>query len=87
MQTIWVVLIGTVPTTGKNVQQIKVAVLKTVKTYSKLLNTFANSARAEAALINQVQVCSIPACSLLLVATGIAEVHILAREFSSSFER
>ncbi|KAK9817341.1 hypothetical protein WJX74_003121 [Apatococcus lobatus] len=74
VKTIWVVLVGTVPTTGKNVQQIKVAMLKTVKTYSKLLNTFANSARAEASLINQVQISCYEDSKMLKVFADIVRI-------------
>ena len=60
MQVIWTVLLDAVPTGGKNGQQIVSAVLKQVKTYSKLLNAFCNTGRAEASLLVHVQVWCCP---------------------------
>lgn len=53
-------LLDAVPTVGKNGQQIASAISKQVKVYSKLLNAFCNTTRAETALIVHVQVGCIP---------------------------
>ncbi len=62
MQVIWTVLIEDIPTVGKNTQQIRGAIVKQVKQYSKLLNQFCGSARVEAVLINHIQVS--PVCPI-----------------------
>ena len=45
-----------VPTVGKNQQQIMSSTVKQIKTYKKLFDEFANTARLEAALLVHVQV-------------------------------
>jgi hypothetical protein len=57
-------LIGAVMSSigSKNTQQVQFSVLKTLKTYSKVLGVFCTSARLEAALLNTIQV-SVCCCS------------------------
>ena len=57
VQVIWTVLVESIPTVGKNTQQVRAAIQKQVKAYEKLLNAFCGSARVEASLIVHVQVC------------------------------
>ena len=49
-------VISAVPTVGKNNQQILSAMIKQIKQYKKLINTYCSSARLEAALLVHVQV-------------------------------
>lgn len=56
VKVLWSTLIGVVPLGGKNAQQITAAIQKQMRTYQKLLATFTTTARAEAALLNHVQV-------------------------------
>lgn len=56
LQVIWTVLVESIPTVGKNTQQVRAAIQKQVKAYEKLLKAFCSSARVEASLIVHVQV-------------------------------
>lgn len=58
-QNVFAGLIGAVMSSigSKNTQQVQFSVLKTLKTYSKVLGVFCTSARLEAALLNTIQVC------------------------------
>lgn len=56
LRVLWVAVTKSVNMTGKNQQQILQAVLKQVKTYRKVLNAFASSAKGELALLVTVQV-------------------------------
>ena len=49
-------VISAVPTVGKNNQQILSAMIKQIKQYKKLINTYCSTARLEAALLVHVQV-------------------------------
>lgn len=62
-QVLWNTLIGAVPLSGKNNQQIQGAITKQVKKYQKLLEAFSGSARLEAALMIHIQVrACMPTC-------------------------
>ena len=52
---IWTVLVDALPMVGKNAQQIRAMVLRQVKAYKALLNTFCSGARVEAALMVHLQ--------------------------------
>ena len=73
MQVVWTVIMDAVPTGGKNGQQIVSAVAKQVKTYSKLLNAFSNTGRAEAALLVHMQVWPVAVISHPFECAALAE--------------
>lgn len=55
VQVIWTVLVEALPMVGKNAQQIRAMVLRQVKAYKALLNTFCTNARTEAAFMVHLQ--------------------------------
>lgn len=57
-QNVFAGLVGAVMSSigSKNTQQVQFSVLKTLKTYAKVLGAFCTSARLEAALLNTIQV-------------------------------
>ncbi|GLI62166.1 hypothetical protein VaNZ11_004746, partial [Volvox africanus] len=52
----WLALMKSINLTGKNQQQITQSVMQKLKNYGKLFAAFANNAKAELALINNIQV-------------------------------
>ncbi|MEW5300680.1 MAG: hypothetical protein WDW36_003594 [Sanguina aurantia] len=56
LRVIWIVIISSVNMTGKNQQQITQAIMGKIKTYRKLMSTFATNAKNELALLNTIQV-------------------------------
>ncbi|KAF5836610.1 armadillo-type protein [Dunaliella salina] len=56
LRMIWTALIKSVNTTGKNQQQIMQAIVGKIKTYHKLLKTFATNGKLELSLLLTVQV-------------------------------
>ena len=77
-QVIWTVLVEALPMVGKNAQQIRAMVLRQVKAYKALLNTFCTNARTEAAFMVHLQArrlpysCSACTASLSQCALGLA---------------
>jgi hypothetical protein len=74
VKTIWTVVMNAVPTVGKNQQQIMSATVKQIKTYKKLINAFANTARLEAALLVHVQVYCYEDSKLLKLFSDVVRV-------------
>lgn len=74
IKVLWSTLIGIIPLGGKNAQQITAAIQKQMRTYQKLLATFTTTTRAEAALLNHVQVYCYEDSKLLKLFSNVVRI-------------